>query len=77
MIHTDVNDKVTLLNDTLTQTLNIHAPLARRKISKPKAPWLSDNLRLMMHLRDKALTRYKKSKHLPHWDYYTNRLGTW
>lgn len=36
-----------------------HAPLKNVRITKPKAPWLTDNLKLFMTLRDKSLAKYK------------------
>lgn len=55
----------------VTTTFNTQAPEINCLIMKPKAPWLTNNFRLiMMKLRDRAFSRYKKSKINAHWDYY-------
>lgn len=58
---TDVDITVCLLNEILLETFDKHAPVITHKFTKPKAPWLSDNLRYMMDLRNKALARLKKN----------------
>ncbi|KAJ8971387.1 hypothetical protein NQ317_005086 [Molorchus minor] len=40
------------------------------RISKLPAPWLTDNLKLMMKIRDKAYSKYKKNKTDSSWNYY-------
>lgn len=48
----DANDKIYLPNDLLLQSFNIYAPFVRRIIVKPKSPWLTDNVKFMMNLRN-------------------------
>ena len=54
----DINDKVGFLNKNLLYLFDLFAPLRRVKIAKPPPPWLTDNLRFMMSLRDKAKASY-------------------
>lgn len=66
----NVNDKVSFLNDNLLFLIDLHAPLKTARFNKPPSPWLTDNIRLMMSLRDKALNKYKRTKNINHWNYY-------
>lgn len=56
----ELDDIVDFFSDNVLCLFDIHAPQKTAKITKPPAPWLTDNLKLMMRLRSKALTRYKK-----------------
>lgn len=58
----DVNQKVILLNNIILDLFNKHAPLRTVRISKPKAPWLTDNVRGLMKNRDIALRKFRQSK---------------
>lgn len=66
----DVNSKLSFFNEQLINIFDKHAPFKISIVKKKPAPWLTDNLRFMMKLRDKALSRYKKSKIVAHWNYY-------
>lgn len=66
----DVNSKVSYLNKHLLALFDQHVPIKTVKITKKKAPWLTDNVRLMMSLRDKAKITFKRTKLPQHWNYY-------
>lgn len=66
----DINDKIITFNNIIKNLFDIHAPIVTVRITKQKAPWLTDNLKLMMRLRDRALLKYKKTKNTEHWNYY-------
>lgn len=66
----NVNDKLSFFNEQLVNVFDRHAPYKVSRVSKKPTPWLTDNLRFMMKLRDKALLRYKRSKMVSHWNYY-------
>lgn len=59
---TDVDDMVLFFHSNVTDVFNVHAPFKTSKFTKTRAPWITDNIRLMMKLRQKALTKYKKLK---------------
>ncbi|XP_031353652.1 uncharacterized protein LOC116178327 [Photinus pyralis] len=65
-----IDDKVKFLNGNITAILDKHAPFKTSRFTKPYTPWLTDNVRLMIKLRNKALQRFKRSKSPAHWDYY-------
>lgn len=66
----DVNVKIEFLTRLLNKLFDKHAPVTVSRFTKPYAPWLTDNIRLMMTLRDDALKKFKKSRKMSHWDYY-------
>ncbi|XP_031359025.1 uncharacterized protein LOC116182622, partial [Photinus pyralis] len=65
-----IDDKVEFLTVNIIHLLDVHAPVKTSKFIKPFAPWLTDTLRIMMSLRNKALQRFKHSGCPSHWDYY-------
>lgn len=65
-----VDEKVDFLTNNLLHLFDLHAPLITRRFSKRPAPWLTENVRLLMNLRDKAKTKYRSSHRPAHWEYY-------
>ena len=63
-----VDEMVEFFNEHVLHLFNIHTPIKTAKITKPPAPWLTDNLKLMIKLKNKALTKYKKHKTLAAFD---------
>lgn len=66
----DVNDKLNFLCTKLLSLFGIHAPLRNVKITRRPAPWLTDNLRLLISLRDEAHARWRRTKSVAHYNYY-------
>lgn len=66
----NINDKVRFLESNIVFLFNKHAPLKTIRVSKPPAPWLTDNLKLIYKQRDKAVVRYKRDKTLNNWSHY-------
>lgn len=66
----DVDLKVDILNQYLLTLFDRHIPLKTVRITKSKAPWLTDNVRLLMSQRDKAKAKYRKTGNNVHWEYY-------
>lgn len=65
-----IEDKVQYLTDLIKCLFDKHAPFRTMRVSKPKAPWLTDVLKLMMKNRDKALAKYKVTKNDADWAAY-------
>ena len=64
----DINDKISTFNNTIKNLFGNHSPIVTVRITKQKASWLTDNLKLMMRLRDRALLKYKNTKNTEHWN---------
>lgn len=66
----DINDKISFLNNSLIDLFDKHAPLITKRFTKRYAPWITENLKFLMKIRDEAKARYRKSPSVVHWDYY-------
>ncbi|CAH2228997.1 jg9017, partial [Pararge aegeria aegeria] len=60
--NTNVNERVKCLNEAILLIFNKHAPLKCMKICEMAMPWITDNIKFMMLLRDKALNRAHTAK---------------
>lgn len=63
----NVDEMVNFWNTSIIWLFNIHAPLKTARITKLPAPWLTENIKIMIKLRDKALLKYKRSKSETDW----------
>lgn len=66
----DIDSKVQIFNETILHLFEMHAPLKSIRVTKPKSPWLTDNVRLIMSLRDRAKVKFKASGREPDWIAY-------
>nr|CAH7743080.1 unnamed protein product [Callosobruchus chinensis] len=57
----NLEDKAKFISDDIIALFDHHAPLKTIRVTKPRAPWLTPNLKLLMKLRDKALYRFRKN----------------
>ena len=64
----DIDIKVSVFNELLLNLFNRYAPLITSRITKKHAPWLTENLKLIFKLRDKALAKFKKTKSSTDWE---------
>lgn len=70
-VYESIEDQINFLNTNLINLFNKHAPIKNKKIHKRKyAPWMTDNVKFLQKLRDKALKDFKSSKLPEKWDYY-------
>lgn len=68
-----IDDKVSVFTETLLDIVDKHCPLRTcRKRSKPYLPWITDNVKLLQKLRNKALNKYRRTKNPLHFNYYKN-----
>ena len=65
-----IESKVEFLSNTINVLLDIHAPFKTYKISKKYAPWRTNTIKNMTETRDKALSKFKKSKNPIDWQTY-------
>lgn len=68
----NVNGLVDFFNSKVQHIFDIHAPITRSRITKSPSPWISENLRLLIKFRKKALSKYKKFKTTSNWEDYRN-----
>ncbi len=61
----DVDAQVDILTTIFTSTLNTCAPMTTRKISRPHAPWIDDDIREAMSARNQAQTIPKRDHQNP------------
>lgn len=66
----DVNDKLQFFTDSILSVINFHAPLKTIKITKKYSPWITDNIRLLMSLRDRARSKWRRTKTEASHNYY-------
>lgn len=67
----NIDDKVNLCNSYIAHLFDVHAPRKLIKFTKKRSlPYITDNIKLLMSLRDKAYTKAKKSGTDAHWRYY-------
>lgn len=66
----DIDNKVAIFNDMIINLFNVHAPLRVVRVTKGKAPWLTDTLKLIMKRRDNALIKFKSTKSKNDWEFY-------
>lgn len=70
--YNDIDSKVKFLNEQIIEVMDRHAPLRTVQVRKPPAPWLTDVIRQMMKLRDRAHVKAKKTGLPSDWDYYVS-----
>ena len=52
------------------QLFGRHAPVRNARVTKKKAPWITQNVKFFMNLRDKALSKYKRNNTPVNWENY-------
>lgn len=66
----DLEEKIKFLSTNILYIFDKHAPLVRARITKPYAPWVTENVKKLMKERQIALSIYKKSRNVRDWIYY-------
>lgn len=67
---TDVDSMINFFNSNLINVFNTHAPVKTSRFTKSLKPWITDNIKLMIKLRKKALAKYKRIKTEASWNEY-------
>lgn len=65
-----IDVKVRRLTDMILELFSQHAPLKTIKVTKPPAPWLTEILKEILKVRDKALRKYKGNRTQQNWENY-------
>ncbi|KAF2884119.1 hypothetical protein ILUMI_22053 [Ignelater luminosus] len=58
----DIEQKILILVGRLKTLFDKHAPWQQLTITRKPTPWLTDNVKLLITLRDKAKDRFKRTK---------------
>lgn len=66
----NVDEKVSFLTNNILRIFEKHAPLKTFNAKHKYAPWITPVIKTMQRLRDRALTRFKRTQIPAHWDYY-------
>lgn len=66
----DVNKKVKRFNELITLLFDKHSPLCKLRVSRQSYPWITDNIKCMMKLRDSAFARARRTGVRSHHEYY-------
>ncbi|KAG7309940.1 hypothetical protein JYU34_004455 [Plutella xylostella] len=66
----NIDSMVNLFNSLILQLYDLHAPEKQICIRDPGYPWITDNIKHMMFLRNEAFNRFKNTKLDSHKDYY-------
>ena len=57
-------------HNLIINIFNKRAPLRTVRVTKPKAPWLTEDIKILKRSRDNALATYKSSKTNENWLIY-------
>lgn len=66
----NIDEMLQFWNNNLLHLFNIHAPFKTVRATKQPAPWLTENIKYMIKLKNAAHTRYKKLKTDISWNEY-------
>nr|CAI5863154.1 unnamed protein product [Callosobruchus analis] len=67
----DINDKDDFFNENMLTLMDVHAPLRTLRFRKLHKPWITENIKIMIDLKNAALNKYKRKKRCEDWEYYT------
>lgn len=65
-----IENKVEYFNTLMINLFDHHAPLISKTFNKPLAPWMTDNVKLLIKMKERALQKYKQTKQLKDLKYY-------
>lgn len=66
----NIENKIAMMNKFIIDTFDEHAPIKEAKVTKQKAPWLTQNVKNFMKQRDIVLQRFKKYRTSDNWVNY-------
>jgi len=66
----DIDQKVAYFNEKIVSLFDYHAPYVTRRFKTPHKPWITDNVKLLISLREKAFKRSQRTGVVAHWEYY-------
>ena len=58
----EIDDQVTILENIFSDIIDAHAPYRTFRVTKPAAPWLTEEVKNLMDLRDRYKNKYNKDR---------------
>ena len=58
----DVDNKVTIFENIHKDVINKHAPFRTFRVTRPAAPWLTDEIKELMDERDRYKNKFNRNK---------------
>ena len=65
-----MDEKLAFFNFQLNEIFNFHAPIRKIILRKNYRPWVTDNIKILMRLRDRAYKKFKLTKDAGHFSEY-------
>nr|CAH7764846.1 unnamed protein product [Callosobruchus chinensis] len=66
----DIESKIIFLKNNIIALFGKHCPIKTVRVTKPKAPWLTSNVKLILKTRNEALSKYKANPTSVNWNEY-------
>jgi len=66
----DIDEKVGLFNNIISDLFDRHAPFTTRSFNKPFKPWYNENVHFLMNRRNNARRKYERTNDLQDLNYY-------
>nr|XP_022911017.1 uncharacterized protein LOC111422045 [Onthophagus taurus]XP_022911018.1 uncharacterized protein LOC111422045 [Onthophagus taurus] len=66
----DGDSKVNFFNNALCSVLEVHCPLKTCSFVRPQSPWITDTIKSMQKIRDRAYREFKATKLPQKWTFY-------
>lgn len=66
----DVNEMVLSFNHSIITLFDKHSPVRQIRVNQQSYPWITENIKILMDLRDAALNKARRTKKESHKDYY-------
>nr|CAH7748818.1 unnamed protein product [Callosobruchus chinensis] len=66
----DIESKIIFLTNNIIARFDKHCLIKTVRVTKPKAPWLTSNVKLILKTRNDALSKYKANPTSVNWNEY-------
>lgn len=66
----NVDTKISIFNNMILSIFDRHAPIKEIRVTKPKAPWMTQGIKISMRQRDLALSQFKRTRSDNDWIRY-------
>nr|CAI5840107.1 unnamed protein product [Callosobruchus analis] len=70
LIYRDIETKVEFLTKNIIGLFDIHCPTKTARVTKARAPWISQNTKLLFKERNRALQKFRSNKTSSNWNEY-------